>query len=144
MSCAAARTSHLLFIGALGASLPQAVHAGRSAAAAHRALSGRACLVHAGLRLRGGSARSHRVSAPPGDANCTGLQQYGAERPMLQAYYDVDGTVNFASVYALTCPADDTPNREKQAAWLRGATFRVATCFSRFAEQSCCLFLKIR
>jgi hypothetical protein len=59
--------------------------------------------VHAGLRLRGGSARSHRLSAPPGDANCTGLQQYGAERPMLQAYYDVDGTVNFAAVYPGTC-----------------------------------------
>ena len=59
--------------------------------------------MHAGLRLRGGSARSHRLSAPPGDANCTGLQQYGAERPMLQAYYDVDGTVNFATVYPGTC-----------------------------------------
>jgi hypothetical protein len=91
-------TGRLLVIGALGASLPQALQAGLSGAAVVRgAASGRPCLVRAGLRLRGAGNHSAAVPSPPGNRTQglqQGLQQYGAERPMMQAYYDVDGTVN--------------------------------------------------
>ena len=71
----------LVIVGALTASLQQASTAGL--ASARGAVRGLAILQRPEcLRLRGGAEQCG-----------TAVQQFGAERPMSQAFYDVDGTV---------------------------------------------------
>ena len=83
-------------IGALSVGLPQAVgltqatHACRSAAICGLPTAPGRILVPIAkqLRLRGGAGA--QAANPTSSA---ALQLYGEERPMRQAYYDVDGTV---------------------------------------------------
>jgi hypothetical protein len=64
-------------------SLPDSIlhHASCSGLRISRELSLRPFRIRPQLRLRGGSDQS--------------LQEYGIERPKMQTYYDVDGTVRY-------------------------------------------------